>query len=162
MRECVSADRHAWPMGILMVMILIQVFLGALVAGTHSGLIFNTWPLMDGSFIPDRIYDSSPAWLSIFEDHATIQLNHRMMAYLVAIMTGLVWFRLHRDEFASGMKLPVSILVVLVGLQIVIGILTLLFAVPFSLALAHQAGAMLVLAAATILWRDLYDNARKY
>nr|WP_321463823.1 COX15/CtaA family protein [uncultured Cohaesibacter sp.] len=161
-RECVSADRHVWSFGILVVCIFLQIFLGALVAGTHAGLIFNSWPLMDGSFIPERIYDTSPIALSMFEDHATIQFNHRMMAYLLAIIAGVSWLRLWRDAYATGMMLPANILGILILLQIIVGIATLLFSVPFALGLAHQAGAMLVLASGAILLRDLYDNARKF
>ena len=162
MRECVSADRHVWLMGLLTLCIFVQIFLGALVAGTHAGLIFNTWPLMDGGIIPERIYDGSSVWHSIFEDHATIQFNHRMMAYLVVAICFLLWFRIRRDPFKGDMAFPANLLAGLIGFQVVIGIATLLFAVPFSLALLHQAGAMLVLAAATLMMRDLYDNARKY
>ena len=148
MRECVSADRHVWVMGLLTLCIFVQIFLGALVAGTHAGLIFNTWPLMDGGIIPERIYDGSSVWHSIFEDHATIQFNHRMMAYLVVAICFLLWFRIRRDPFKGDMAFPANLLAGLIGFQVVIGIATLLFAVPFSLALLHQAGAMLVLAAA--------------
>nr|WP_319389435.1 COX15/CtaA family protein [uncultured Cohaesibacter sp.] len=162
MPECISADRHVWLMGALAVAILFQIFLGALVAGTHSGLIYNSWPLMEGSFIPDQIYDTSPMWLSPFEDHTTIQFNHRMMAYLVAFLCLLVWYRMLRDPYAGAGKRGASILGALVLLQIVVGIATLLWSVPIVLASIHQAGAMLVLGAATILLRDLIDNARRY
>ncbi|WP_321449854.1 COX15/CtaA family protein [uncultured Cohaesibacter sp.] len=162
MPECVSADRHVWLMGLLTICIMVQIFLGALVAGTHAGLIFNTWPLMDGRIIPEKIYDTGSVWHSIFEDHATIQFNHRMMAYLVAAICLLLWFRIRRDPFKGDIMMPVNILAGLLAFQVIIGITTLLFAVPFSLALLHQAGAMLVLGAATLVMRDLYDNARKY
>ncbi|WP_319495962.1 COX15/CtaA family protein [uncultured Cohaesibacter sp.] len=162
MPECISADRHVWLMAVLAFAILFQIFLGALVAGTHSGLIYNSWPLMEGSFIPDQIYDTSPIWLSPFEDHTTIQFNHRMMAYLVAFLCLLFWYRMLRDPYAGAGKRGANILGALVLLQIVVGIATLMSSVPIVLASIHQAGAMLVVGIATILLRDLMDNARRY
>nr|WP_321457450.1 COX15/CtaA family protein [uncultured Cohaesibacter sp.] len=161
-RECVSADRHFWPMALLVFCILLQIFLGALVAGTHAGLIYNSWPLMEGSFIPEKIYDTSPVWLSLFEDHTTIQFNHRMMAYLVGLLSLIVWLRLRLDPFATRMRVFANIVGGFVLLQILIGIATLVLSVPFSLALLHQTVAMLVLASAALLLRDLFDNARIY
>ena len=67
----------------LIVLVLIQIYLGALVAGLRAGLIYNTWPLIDGSFIPDsaRLLHETPAWRNLFENTLTVQFNHRMVAY---------------------------------------------------------------------------------
>src|ERR1041384_8158397 len=67
----------------LLVLGLIQVYLGALVAGLRAGLIYNTWPLIDGSFIPDaaRLFHDTPAWRNVFENTLTVQFSHHMVAY---------------------------------------------------------------------------------
>ncbi|MCT4657183.1 MAG: COX15/CtaA family protein [Cohaesibacter sp.] len=156
--ECVSADRHLWPFAIVLGLLLVQIFFGALVAGTHAGKTYNTWPLMDGSFIPDLIYDSVPAWLSAFEDLMTIQFNHRMMAYILLAVGLLAALRLMRDGFGASMRAMVIAFKAGLVVQVILGILTLLFVVPLGLALAHQAGAIFLLAVATFLVRDLKDN----
>jgi cytochrome c oxidase assembly protein subunit 15 len=156
--ECVSADRHWWTMLPLWIFVMLQIFLGALVAGTHAGKTYNTWPLMDGSFIPDQLYDGSPAWLSAFEDHMTIQFNHRMLAYVILVTAVLALFRLFKDSFASALRSWTIVLAGLIVAQVLVGVLTLLLVVPLSLALIHQVGAIIVLACATVMLRDLYDN----
>ncbi|MCV6575021.1 MAG: COX15/CtaA family protein [Cohaesibacter sp.] len=159
--ECVSADRHWWLMMPLWLLIMGQIFLGALVAGTHAGKTYNTWPLMDGSFIPDQLYDLTPIWLSAFEDHMTIQFNHRMLAYVIVLLAAIAVVRLAIDHFASALHKWGMLLAALIVVQVVIGIITLLLVVPISLALLHQIGAIIILAAMTLLLRDLYDNRRE-
>ena len=158
--QCISADRHRIWFLMLTYLVLAQIFLGGLVAGTHAGLTYNTWPLMDGAFIPNRLYDSSPAWLSAFEDRMTIQFNHRMMAYLILALGLVAAVRLWCDSYATPVRsMALLTALILVG-QVVLGIATLLMVVPLSLALMHQAGAILLLTIATMTARDLHDNAR--
>ncbi len=72
----------------LLVLVLVQIYLGALVAGLRAGLIYNTWPLIDGSFIPDtaRLLHETPAWRNVFENTLTVQFNHRMTAYALFVL----------------------------------------------------------------------------
>ena len=65
---------------------LLQIYLGALVAGLDAGLTFNTWPQIDGALIPaaERLWFETPWWRNLFENTLTVQFNHRMMAYLLA------------------------------------------------------------------------------
>ena len=67
----------------LLVLVLVQIYLGALVAGLDAGLIYNTWPLIDGAFIPDaaRLFFDTPLWRNFFENTLTVQFKHRMVAY---------------------------------------------------------------------------------
>lgn len=127
----------------LVLLVLLQIYLGALVAGLHAGLIYNTWPLIDGAFVPDaaRLWFETPAWRNLFENTLTVQFNHRMVAYaiwLVAI------FHL-RDGWRLQHAVRGALLVaILVTLQAVLGIVTLLYQVPLHLALAHQFLAIIV------------------
>ncbi|WP_319531369.1 COX15/CtaA family protein [uncultured Cohaesibacter sp.] len=162
MPECVSADRHLLPGGILLFFLLLQIFLGGLVAGTHAGLTYNTWPLMDGQIIPDGLFVFDAPWLAAFEDHLTIQFNHRLLAYVIALWTLLVWVRTWRDPYAAQMTISATVVGVLVTLQIILGITTLLLVVPLHMAMTHQALAVILLGATTIMVRDLYDNALRF
>jgi heme A synthase len=119
---------------VLVALILIQIYLGALVAGLDAGLTFNTWPLIDGAFIPaaDRLWFEAPWWRNLFENTLTVQFNHRMMAYVLAAVVLVhamdVVFKLdHHDAMAGALTL-----VALVGLQGAIGILTLINQVPIG------------------------------
>src|SRR5258708_13696564 len=75
----------------LAVLVLVQIYLGALVAGLDAGLVFNTWPQIDGALIPsaDRLWFESPAWRNLFENTLTVQFDHRMVAYALWIVATL-------------------------------------------------------------------------
>ena len=112
---------------VLVVLVLLQIYLGALVAGLDAGLTFNTWPLIDGAFIPaaDRLWFEMPWWRNLFENALIVQFNHRMMAYLLAVVVILHAIDVlrsvdHHDAMAGALTL-----VALVGIQAAIGILTL-------------------------------------
>jgi heme a synthase len=133
-------------------LLLVQIYLGALVAGLRAGLIYNTWPLIDGSFIPDgaRLMHETPGWRNLFENTLTVQFNHRMLAYAIFI---LAW--LHALDVVAVLRRGAVVghalgLAALVTVQATLGILTLLHVVPIGLALAHQAVAILALALAVV------------
>ena len=125
--------------------------LGALVAGLRAGYIYNTWPLIDGALVPDaaRLFLDTPAWRNIFENTLTAQFDHRMMAYAIFICALLHAFDVTRTVKKGWVVTSASVLALAVTLQAALGIATLLLRVPISLALAHQAMAMLVLTVAT-------------
>jgi cytochrome c oxidase assembly protein subunit 15 len=132
----------------LLGLILLQIYLGALVAGLRAGLIYNTWPLIDGSFIPSgaQLLHETPAWRNLFENTLTVQFNHRMVAYAIF---ALAW--LHAIDVIAALRRGAVVghalaLALVVTLQALLGILTLLHVVPIGLALAHQAVAILALA----------------
>ena len=132
-------------MAVLIVgLVAVQIVLGAFVAGLKAGLIYNTWPMMDGQWVPSD-YWTSPAYLSFFESHAAAQFNHRIMAYLVAVavLTEL-WFVM-RSPVDARVRTTAVLLACAVIAQISLGIATLLAHVPIDLALLHQGGGALVL-----------------
>ncbi len=134
--------------GALVALILLQIALGALVAGTSAGLSHNTWPLMDGRVVPSGLLALSPPWLNAFENVATIQFNHRMLAYLIAPLAlwqaWLTWTTADDEHVrGSGLLLGLAVLA-----QIGIGVWTLLAMVPLWLGLLHQAMAFALLAIA--------------
>jgi cytochrome c oxidase assembly protein subunit 15 len=136
----------------LVALVLLQIYLGALVAGLDAGLTYNTWPLMDGQFIPDRsaLLLLDPAWRNAFENVLTVQFNHRMMAYgllVVALLHAFDWARAGLDSAAPGGGF--LLLVAICG-QAVLGIATLLEGAPILLALLHQGFAMVVLTVAVL------------
>ena len=74
-----------------MLLVVVQIYLGALVAGLDAGLVYNTWPQIDGALIPsaERLWFETPLWRNLFENTLTVQFNHRMAAYLLWIVS--VW-----------------------------------------------------------------------
>jgi cytochrome c oxidase assembly protein subunit 15 len=131
------------------VLVLGQIYLGALVAGLDAGLVYNTWPLIDGSFVPDsaHLLFLQPAWRNFFENTLTVQFDHRMLAYVVwlAIMLHANDAWRARREVAGALILAGA-----VTLQAVLGIVTLLNQASIELALAHQMVAILVFTVAVV------------
>ena len=140
----------------LVALTLVQIFLGGLVAGLRAGLTYNTWPLMDGRFIPpvDHLLKADPWWMNFFDNVTTVQFQHRMAAYVLLALALLnaVGAR-QRGVMRRGWAL-----VALVCCQAGLGILTLLCNVPLFAALAHQAFAMVVLAMAVANLRAEYPG----
>ena len=136
----------------LAILVLLQIYLGALVAGLDAGLVFNTWPQIDGALIPsaERLWFESPAWRNVFENTLTVQFDHRMMAYALWIGAAL-----HLADVVcarrGGMILNGALaLVCAVTLQAGIGIVTLLYQAPLPLALLHQIAGIVVLTIAVL------------
>ena len=112
----------------LAILVLLQIYLGALVAGLDAGLVFNTWPQIDGALIPsaERLWFESPAWRNLFENTLTVQFDHRMMAYALWIGAALHLADVVRAR-RGGMILNGALaLACAVTLQAGIGIVTLL------------------------------------
>jgi cytochrome c oxidase assembly protein subunit 15 len=134
---------------VLALLVLMQIYLGALVAGLDAGLTYNTWPLIDGAFIPDaaRLWFTTPWWRNLFENTLTVQFNHRMLAYAIWCAAILHAFDAWRAQRAAGGALAIAIVVTL---QAVLGIFTLLHSAPLHLAMAHQLMAIVVLTTAIV------------
>jgi cytochrome c oxidase assembly protein subunit 15 len=128
-------------------LVYLMILSGGLVAGTRAGFAYSTWPLMGDSFIPRGLYAGTPAWLDMFEDITTVQFNHRMFAYLLTILIGVFAVLVYRSGVGGRARLAVTLLLLALGAQLLLGISTLLLHVPVPLAAAHQLGAMLLLTA---------------
>ncbi len=136
----------AWILGL----VFLQIAAGAFVAGLKAGNDYNTWPLMDGRFIPQGLGAMSPWWENLFENATAVQFNHRMLAYvLTAVVLWHVWSLLARLD-SSPVRTSAMALAGAVVAQVALGIWTLLAQVPLLLGLAHQAGAVTVFGIA--LW----------
>ncbi len=132
----------------LLVLVLCQIYWGALVAGLRAGLLYNTWPLIDGGLVPaaSSLFFREPWWRNLFENPLTVQFIHRGIAY-VLLITALM----HAVDAARAGRAGLSlVLAAAITIQAALGITTLLHQVPIILALAHQGMAILVLAIAVM------------
>jgi heme a synthase len=123
---------------------------GAFVAGLHAGLIFNSFPLMDGKLVPDHLFSGTPWFSSFFEDAMTVQFVHRLLALLTVVLVILFRLSLSRLEVGPRVRLAADLLVLIMLVQLSLGIATLVLVVPIPLAACHQAGALLLFTLA--LW----------
>jgi cytochrome c oxidase assembly protein subunit 15 len=138
--------------GAIVVLVFLQIFLGGLVAGLNAGLTYNTWPLMDGTVVPSGLYVLEPLWRNFFENVATVQFDHRMVAYLLLMLAIFHAVQARGTDNARS----AAVLALLVSAQAAIGIATLLMVVPLHLALTHQFGAAVVLWVAVVHLRRMF------
>ena len=133
---------------IVSALIFVQILLGGFVAGLDAGLTYNTWPLMDGKFIPDGLFAHTPWWLAPLEDVTTVQFDHRLMAYVVTAAVLALWFAGRRQSLGGAARMTSVALVGAVALQVLLGIWTLLSVAPVWLSALHQLGAVVLLTTA--------------
>lgn len=141
--------------GALVALVFLQIFAGGLVAGMDAGLAYNTWPQMDGAFVPSGLGAMSPVWINIFENAKTVQFDHRMLAYGLwfAALLHAVWVCAKPVE--RRIKMQAFAIFAVMSLQAAAGISTLLLHVPLDVALTHQFGALIVLAVGVFYLRSL-------
>ena len=130
----------------LVALVFAMAISGAFVAGIRAGLAYNSFPLMNGHLVPPGMFVIDPWYLNFFSNMATVQFDHRLIAWLLAFL--VPWFWVRTRKAAPRARLAASFLLMALALQIGLGIATLLAVVPIPLAAAHQAGALLVFSAA--------------
>lgn len=142
-------------------LIFLMILSGGLVAGTHAGVAYPTWPLMGDSFIPPGLYSLQPAWLSAFEDMVTIQFNHRMFAYLIVGLVTTFAYQALKSDLQGPLKLAIYFFVGLLALQVTLGISTLIFHIPVPVAAAHQICAVALFSASLFISHS-FTNQQKF
>ncbi|NAS32785.1 heme A synthase [Flavobacteriaceae bacterium R38] len=136
---------------ISLVILLIQIIWGAFVAGLDAGFIHNHWPLMnDGQLIHETVYqEQTPLLKNFIEGKSGVQFTHRYIAYLVVLFIGLIWYKSRKLRLSIPQKNGINYLLILVFVQFLLGVLTIIYAVPLWLGVAHQVGAFFLLSAMT-------------
>jgi heme a synthase len=129
---------------------VLTLLFGGLVAGLNAGLIYNTFPLMDGQLVPDGLLFLEPAWINLFENPETVQFVHRVLAITLVAATLWLWIRARSVPLAGKAHLALHLLAGMALVQASLGVATLLLVVPIPLAAAHQGGAVVLLT--LILW----------
>jgi cytochrome c oxidase assembly protein subunit 15 len=134
-------------------MVILTIIYGAFVAGMRAGLLYNTFPKMGLEWIPGEVFYLNPWWKNLWENPVTVQLIHRWLGMLTAIM--VVWLV---PLLPPNLKMERILLVTLVSLQVLLGILTLLNHVPTALATFHQLGALGVFSVVMVVRHRLQQN----
>ena len=132
---------------VVTVLLLIQIFFGALVAGLRAGLSYNTYPLMDGQWIPDGLHTMVPWWLNHLESVLTVQFQHRVGAMVVVAATVWLCIMGWRNTYLQP---TLKAILAITILQFLLGVATLLSVLNISLASLHQLLALVLLA--HLLW----------
>ena len=144
-----AAQSRLWRQSVaLTLLIFIMVLSGALVAGTRAGRVYNTFPLMGEHVVPPELWALDPWYVNLFSNLATVQFDHRLIAWLLALLVPLFWWRARQAKLPQAARLACDGLLTALAIQIALGVATLLTHVPIALAVAHQVGALLLFTAA--------------
>ncbi len=145
--------KHDWYGRTLALFLLLTVTIvsGGFVAGLKAGKIYNTFPMMGEHWVPPGLMALEPFWRNIFENTATAQFNHRLLAVTAFVAVVLYWFNARKADMPQRARPAVNALLHTAALQVALGIATLLLAVPVILGAAHQAVAMLLFTVALYL-----------
>ena len=139
--------------------VFVTILSGALVAGLDAGFAYNTFPTMNGMWIPEGILAMTPWYANLVENAITAQFDHRWLAVATASAILVLWWRERSRARGGFARTALSAAAAVVSLQIVLGVATVVFVVPAPLAAAHQTGAMILfgamIAVAFALRRDM-------
>jgi cytochrome c oxidase assembly protein subunit 15 len=147
-RPSAPADAPSRLAGWVAALVFAQVLLGGLVAGIRAGKAYNTFPLMNGHLVPPETFMIDPWWKNFFYNMATVQLDHRMVAWLLLVLVAWLWARVSWRDAEPRARRAAHVLASAFVVQFALGVWTLLAAVPVALGAAHQFVAVLVFGAA--------------
>ncbi|MBC6437143.1 MAG: COX15/CtaA family protein [Rhodobacteraceae bacterium] len=129
---------------VVVLLCFLQVLLGALVAGGDAGRGYTDWPLMGGALTPPDMWALEPVWRNLFENGGTVQFFHRVTGYVVLLFGCSVWLLARRSPHPATRRAFAWMVVVMFG-QVGLGIITVMHAVPWHLAILHQLGAVVLI-----------------
>lgn len=132
-------------------LVFLQIFLGGIVSGLDGGLIYPTWPLMGNSFMPLDYWNIDLGLFNLFENRSNIQFNHRSLAYLILFFSIINIFLYRKDKILFKIS---NILFVIILIQILFGVVSIIYYMPWQTALLHQFFAI-VLFSISIFYRHL-------
>ena len=130
------------------ILIFLTILSGGFMAGISAGFGYNTFPTMDGEWLPDGLYMLQPFYINFVEDITTVQFNHRVLATGIVALVVIYWTRARLAGMGRRIRFSADLLLVAALVQATLGISTLLLIVPVPLAVLHQAGAVALLSIA--------------
>lgn len=131
------------------ILIIIQIFFGALTAGLKAGYAYNTFPDMNGEYIPEGVLSHIPTWINVFDNGITVQFIHRILAMLLVLLGIIFWFISRNCE--SRIRQMSYLILIVILIQFTFGVITLVYHVPLIMGVLHQAMAALLLMTSVII-----------
>ena len=129
---------------LLLILTFAQILLGALVAGIDAGRGYIDWPMMNGEFLPSESFDYNPLWTNFFENPALVQFNHRILGYVLMALGIAAWFK-SRSIAHRKLRIGFKAILIMMVAQMVLGIVTVMYAAPWYIAIFHQIGAVVLI-----------------
>ena len=135
--------------------IVLQIIYGAFVAGLKAGLFYNTFPKMGTKFIPETVTSFDPFYKNLIENPSGVQFIHRTIAYLVVIIVLFTWETIRKMELTKLQRRASNFMLGVVFVQFLLGVITILYAVPVTMGVLHQTGAFFLFASSLFFMHSL-------
>jgi cytochrome c oxidase assembly protein subunit 15 len=127
-------------------LVFLQILIGAFVSGMDAGKIYNSWPFMGNTYFPDDNRLNNLFKLSAFSDPSLVQFIHRNLAYLIGFSYLLIFYKIYKEKI-SDLYRCINILGTFIILQIILGILTIIYGAQIYLASMHQISSIFLVSA---------------
>ena len=141
---------------IFLILVFIQIVVGAFVSGMDAGKIYNSWPLMGNTYFPNDNDFKDLFKLSAFSDPSLVQFMHRNLAYLIMFFYFLIFFKIYKNKIYDLYK-SVNILGIFIILQIILGIYTVIYGAQLYIAAMHQLSSIFLVSSCIYFF---YINTR--
>ncbi|MDX1586149.1 MAG: COX15/CtaA family protein [Balneolaceae bacterium] len=138
----------------------VQLIWGAFTAGLDAGYIYNTFPLMNGEWLPQNAWNMQPVLVNLLENPGTVQWVHRIVGTLLLLLVAGLWFRTINTPVKKSLPFKAGSLLLLIVIQYLLGVFTVLYQVPVSLGVLHQGFALIFWVGWVFYYHDLHTNYR--
>ena len=152
-----SAKKSFYLPVIFLIILILQISLGAFVSGLDAGQIYRTWPLMNQGYFPDDSIFSDLLSLKVFETPSLIQFIHRNIAYVMLFLMLVILFIVFKNDNLYYLRKSTILVFIFLLLQIFLGILTIIFGAQIFFASMHQLGSIILITTTLIL---VFKNSR--
>ena len=137
-------------------LVFVQIVIGAFVSGMDAGKIYNSWPLMGNSYFPNDNEFINLFKLSAFNDPSLVQFLHRNLAYVILIFYLFIFYKIYKNKIYDLYK-SINILGYFIFLQIILGILTIIYGAQILIASMHQISSIFLVSSCIYFY---YLNTR--
>lgn len=154
-----TANLNFWSL-LTAVVFILQLIWGAFTAGLDAGFIYNTFPLMNGQWLPQNAWSMQPLLINLLENPGTVQWVHRIIGTLLLLLVAVLWLRTQNTGVKRSLRLKAGWLVILIFIQYLLGVFTVLYQVPVWLGVMHQGFAGFFWVSWLFYYHDLKANYR--
>jgi cytochrome c oxidase assembly protein subunit 15 len=144
----------------VLALVFVQILLGGLVAGLNAGFVYNSFPTMNGMWLPPDLVTLSPFWHNFLENPVMVQFDHRIGAYVLVLAVAAMWWRGRQAPTGPQARWALHGVAAALALQFALGVATLVMVVPVGLGVLHQGGALLLFASLILLIHRLCGEER--
>ena len=141
---------------IFLILVFIQIVVGAFVSGMDAGKIYNSWPLMGNTYFPNDNDFKDLFKLSAFSDPSLVQFMHRNLAYLIMFFYFFIFYKIYKNKIYDLYK-SINILGIFIILQIILGIYTVIYGAQLYIAAMHQLSSIFLVSSCIYFF---YINTR--